>query len=117
MNIPRPNQLVALLAVLSVLPFALSSAAVGQDANTVNIRPTFPPSRRGLIAADVTVDKSRVRVGELVTITLVAPAGTSRPVFSVSFGDGNKQDTTKTQIDHRYEKVGHYDVYAWITPP
>lgn len=115
MKIPRPNLIVALLAVLSSLPFVVSSAAVGQDANTVDIRTTAPPARRGFLAADVSVERNRVHVGETVTVKLVAPAGISRPLFIVSFGDGNKQETTKTQIDHRYGKVGHYDVYAWVT--
>jgi hypothetical protein len=116
MKIHDRNLIVVLLAVLSSMPIALSASAIGQDASTVNIRPTVPPTSRGLLAADVTVSKKRVRVGEWVTVTMVAPPGVSRPLFSVSFGDGNKQETTNTQINHKYGKIGHYDVYAWVTP-
>lgn len=107
-------------AALSVLLFALSSVAIGQDVNAVSLRPIRPPAGRGLVAADVTVSKNRVNVGEWVTVIPAAPAQFRRPVFSVNFGDGSRLETTTTQVHHKYAKVGHYDIYAWVmkdTPP
>ena len=115
MEIQGRHLIVALLAVLTCLPpAATSGTAIGQDANSVNIRTTVPPARPGRVAAHVTVDKNRVRVGEWVRVNLTSPAGVNRPRFSVSFGDGKEDVTSDTQIDHKYDKVGHYDVYAWV---
>ena len=54
-------------------------------------------------------------------VNLDPPAGVSRPVFRVNFGDGREELTSDRLIDHKYSRVGHYDVYAWIeseaTPP
>lgn len=114
MEIQGRHLIVALLAVLTCLPAATSGTALGQDANSVDIRTAVPPARPGRVAAHVTVDKNRVRVGEWVRVNLTSPAGFNRPRFSVSFGDGQEDVTSDTQINHKYDKVGHYDVYAWV---
>jgi hypothetical protein len=116
MMIQTCNLRIALLLVLSPLAFGTGATVFGQRENMINIRPTVPPAGRGLSPADVAVSRKRVRVGEWVTVTLAAPAGVSRPRFQVNFGDGIRQETASTQIDHQYRKVGHYDVYAWIVP-
>lgn len=110
------NLRIALLLALSPLAFGPGATVLGQGEQMINIRPTLPPVGEGLSPADVAVSRKRVRVGEWVTVTLAAPVGVSRPRFHVNFGDGIRQETTSTQIDHQYRNVGHYDVYAWIVP-
>ena len=106
--------IVALLAVLTYLPAAPWGTALGQDAKPISIRPTVPRARPGRVAARVTVSKGRVRVGEWVMVNLDPPAGVNRPLFRVSFGDGREEVTPNRQIDHKYGRVGHYDITAWV---
>lgn len=114
MKIQGRHLLVALLAGFACILAANGGTAMAQDANTVTVRTTVPPRGSGRVAAKVTVDKDRVRVGEWIRVNLTAPGGVSRPSFTVSFGDGKEAVTGKTQILHKYDKVGHYDVYAWV---
>lgn len=120
MQIQSRHLILAFIALLTFLPTAMRETAFSQVENNVNLRTTAPPARPGYVAAIVTVNRNRVRVGEWVRVSLAAPAGAKRPRFSVSFGDGKEQVTRSTPIDHKYDKVGHYDIYAWVpveTPP
>lgn len=114
MKIQGRYLMIALLAGLTYLPAAPSGTALGQDATRVNIRVAVPQAPPGHVAARVTVSKSRVLVGEWVVVKLAPPAGVNRPVFRVSFGDGREEVTRNRQIDHKYGRVGHYDIYAWV---
>lgn len=84
------------------------------DSGSVTIRTALGSPKRG-VPVVVLVDKKRVRVRERVAFTLVAIPGSSRR-FTVNFGDGSEIQTTSTQLEYHYERVGHYDVYAWLTP-
>ncbi|MBC8028563.1 MAG: PKD domain-containing protein [Pyrinomonadaceae bacterium] len=114
MKIQGRYLIVPLLAVLTCLPAVPSGTALGQDATWVIIRATAPPGRPGRVPARVTVSKSRVRVGEWLMVSLAPPAGVNRPLFRVSFGDGREEVTRNRQIDHKYGRVGHYDIYASV---
>jgi PKD repeat protein len=85
------------------------------DANSVNIRPTVGSLKRG-VPVEVVVDKKRVGVLEWINLTLVPKNRVANQRFTVSFGDGNEVQTNRTQVEHRYQRAGHYDVFAWITP-
>ena len=111
----RPRYLiVAALAILASVPAVPIGPALAQDANPVFIRASAPRTRSGRVPVNVKVSKSRVRVGEWVMVNLTPPAGVERPLFRVNFGDGREDLTRNRQIDHKYGRVGHYDVRAWV---
>jgi hypothetical protein len=114
MNIQPRYLIVALIVFWTCLHAGSSRTALSQDTNWVIIRATVPQPRRGRIPARVIVSKKRVRVGEWVMVELAHPAGVSRAPIRVSFGDGREEVTRNRQIDHKYGKVGHYDITAWI---
>ncbi|HWN07787.1 MAG TPA: PKD domain-containing protein [Pyrinomonadaceae bacterium] len=114
MQAPARNLIVALLVLLAYVPANHSRIALGQDANRVIIRAAVSQPPFGRVPARVTISKSRVRVGEWVIVNLDAPAGVNRPLFRINFGDGREEVTRNRQIDHKYGKVGHYDVHAWV---
>ena len=113
---PGRNLIVALLVLLAYLPTGPYGIGVGQEVNRVIIHATSSQSQPGRVPARVTISKSRVRVGEWVIVNLDAPAGVNRPLFRVNFGDGREELTRNRQIDHKYGRVGHYDVHAWVEP-
>lgn len=79
---------------------------------------TVQPSSAGR-PVTVAVDKSRVRVGELVRFTLSPASIVADPKHSVTvdFGDDTRQDTRQTVVTHRYRAKGHYKVYASVVSP
>jgi PKD repeat protein len=85
------------------------------DTNWVNIRPAVGSPKRG-VPVEVVVDKKRVGVLERINFTLVPKNRVTNPRFTVSFGDGNEVQTNRTQLDHQYQRAGHYDVFAWMIP-
>jgi PKD repeat protein len=85
------------------------------EANSVNIRPTVGSVKRG-VPVEVVVDKKRVGVLERINFTLVPKNRVANQRFTVSFGDGNEVQTNRTQLEHQYQRAGHYDVFAWTTP-
>jgi len=59
---------------------------------------------------DVTVDRRRVPLGELVTFTL-SPENvlrSSRYTVTLTFGDGKQQSVRATAVSHLYRAVGTY---------
>lgn len=109
--------LIPIARLQAQVPIRNPSPARGQDpaitdANTVIVRPAVGSAKRG-VPVEVRVDKTRVRVREIVNITLV-PKNRGAARFTVNFGDGNEIQTSSTRLAHRYTRVGHYDVFAWI---
>ncbi len=84
------------------------------SSDTVNIQPTA-----GGGAVIVSVTKSRVRVGELVTFTLTPAKIVNDPRFKVTvdFGDGTRLNTRQVVVTHRYRATGHYTVRASVVSP
>jgi hypothetical protein len=123
MHIPTYH-LRSLLVVLVILCSGPANTRAQQDPTTgrkpvsgdsVTIRPTVGSSKRG-VPVEVVVDKTKVRIREKVSFTLVPKNRVANPRFTVNFGDGNEIQTNRTRLEHHYERVGHYDVFAWITP-
>ena len=85
-----------------------------QDPNTVSIQTS---GGRGLVI--VVVEKTPVRVGELVRFTL-SPASlvnNAKLNVSVDFGDGTIIRARQPTVTHRYRATGHYKVYASVVLP
>jgi hypothetical protein len=103
-------------------PGAHSSAIYQQqkpDTNqegTVNIQTTAGTPLRGVSAVGVTVDRSRVRVGDTVRFTLNPASLVTNPLYKVTihFGDGTRIQTNRTEIVHRYRANGNYKVFASV---
>jgi hypothetical protein len=83
---------------------------------TVNIQPIAGTTSRGVSAVVVTVDRSRVRVGDTVRFTLSPASLVTNPRYSITidFGDGTRQQTGRTEIVHRYRAAGYYKVHASV---
>ena len=124
------NFSIAALAVLSILPgtadmdhgsrplraragLAAMQQAQPRQEPAVNIQTAAGP-RRGGPAVLVTVNKSRVRVGETVTFTLTPSTLVNNPRYNVTvdFGDGTRRQVRETEVTHQYRATGHYKVYA-----
>jgi PKD repeat protein len=105
-------------AIFPGAPIQQQPRPLSQDPNTVSIQ-TPGANARGRLAVIVSVDKSRVRVNELVRFTLSAASLVTNPKFEVTidFGDGTRAETRQTSITHRYRATGHYDVYASVVSP
>jgi PKD repeat protein len=87
---------------------------VSQDQGVV-IQPSNTRQAGGP-AAVVSVEKKRVRVGELVRFTLnpATVVTNAAYVVTVDFGDGTRARASNTTITHRYWAIGHYDVHASV---
>lgn len=87
---------------------------VPSSSDTVNIQPSA-----GGGAVIVSVAKSRVRVGELVSFTLSPAKIVNDPRFKVTvdFGDGTRLNTRQVVVTHRYRATGHYTVRASVVSP
>jgi PKD repeat protein len=85
------------------------------EGNSVNVRPSIGSAKRG-VPVEVVVSKTRVGVLDRIRFTLVPKNRVANQRFTVNFGDGNEIQTTRTQLEHQYERAGHYDVLAWVTP-
>ena len=85
-----------------------------QDPNIVNIQTS---GGRGLVI--VVVEKTPVRVGELVRFTLSPASLVNNPKLNVSvdFGDGTIVRAQQPTVTHRYRRTGHYKVYASVVLP
>jgi hypothetical protein len=86
-----------------------------QDPNTVSIQTAG--GRRGLVI--VVVEKTPVRVGELVRFTLSPANLVTNPKLNVTvdFGDGTIVRARQPYLTHRYRATGHYKVYASVVSP
>lgn len=95
----------ALLAVISYLP-----TASGQQPATVDVRPRVTTSTPGLPTVNVTVDRQRVPLGDLVTFTLSPASVVLNPQYIVTldFGDRDKTRDRKAVIAHLYRAPGNY---------
>ena len=107
--------LLSTLAVTSLLAAPLGAPiqqllrSLPQDPNTVNIQ-----TGRGLVI--VVVEKTPVRVGELVRFTLSPASLVNNPKLNVSvdFGDGTFVRARQPVVTHRYRATGHYKVNASV---
>jgi hypothetical protein len=92
------------------------SRPLPQDPKTVSIQ-TPGGNGRGLVT--VAVEKTPVRVRELVRFTLSPASLVNNPKLNVSvdFGDGTIVRASQTTVTHRYEATGHYKVYASVVSP
>lgn len=102
--------LVALSVVLNV------PAVTAQQPSEVNIQTTGARSADGT-SVIVSVDRSRVRVNELVIFTLT-PADvvlSGKYNVTIDFGDGTRRQVRGTQVRHKYAATGHYKVFASVS--
>ncbi len=109
---------VALLAAGFAHEILATSSFTQQPASqdpAVNIQTGGGRSNDGN-AVIVSVDRTRVRVGELVVFTLTPAAVVLNPRYAVTvdFGDGNRRQVRSTQVRYRYAATGHYKVYASV---
>ncbi|MEK6283266.1 MAG: PKD domain-containing protein [Acidobacteriota bacterium] len=104
----------------AAVPFGAFTDSIRQQDRppAVSIEPSNA-NRPGRPAVTVTVDKSRVRVGELVRFTLGPGSLVTNPKLNVTidFGDGTRIETRQTQVSHRYGATGHYKVSASVVSP
>lgn len=83
---------------------------------TVVIQTRAGTPLRGVSAVGVTVDRSRVRVGDTVRFTLTPASVVTNPLYKVTidFGDGTRIHTNRTEVVYRYRADGNYKVYAAV---
>ena len=95
----------ALLAVISSL-----STAPAQQPGAVNVRPRITTQSPALPTVNVTVDRQRVPLGELVTFTLSPASVVLNPQYIVTldFGDRKQTRDRKVVIPHLYRAPGNY---------
>jgi PKD repeat protein len=83
---------------------------VRQSPQTVNVRPRVAASQPGVPAVKATVDRNRVRLGELVTFTL-SPASVvldPRYIVTIFFGDRKQQPVLQARFSHLYTESGTF---------
>src|SRR5687767_2163858 len=92
--------------LIATSPLPQLSRPIPQDPNTVNIQ-TPGGNGRGLVT--VAVEKTPVRVGELVRFTLSPASLVNNPKLNVSvdFGDGTIIRARQPTVSHRYGATGH----------
>jgi PKD repeat protein len=96
-----------------------SRLPLGQQPNTVNIRPRGGGAQQGVPSVQITVDKSRVPVNETVVFTLTPASVVSdaRNVVTIDFGDGSRSAAHQTEIIHQYGAPGIYTVTVSVKSP
>ena len=85
---------------------------------TVSIQPSVGRSSTGAPLVIVSVDKNRVRIGEMVRFTITPAGVVINPKYRVSidFGDGVRRQIDRPEVTYRYRAKGHYTVYASALP-
>jgi PKD domain-containing protein len=97
-------------------PLLLQQSQRTQDPRSVTIQPAAGGTSRGGLAVVVSVDKTRVRIGETVRFTLTPASLVANPKNSVTidFGDGTRRQVQQASISHQYRATGHYKVFASV---
>jgi len=105
MRTPAHLLTVAILAVIINSP-----TAPAQQPGAVNVRPRVTTQAPGLPKVDVSVDRQRVPLGELVTFTLSPASVVLNPhyIVTLDFGDRHQTQDRKTTIVHLYKYPGTF---------
>ena len=97
--------MVSLLAVATCF-----NAVLAQQPQSVSIRQREVTSAAGLPRVDVTVDRNRIPVNDVVTFTLSPASVITNQNYTITlqFGDGKQVQTHATQVTHPYRVPGNY---------
>jgi len=107
-----------LLTVTLLAVILCSPTAPAQQTGAVNVRPRITSKTPGLPTVNISVDRQRVPLGELVTFTLSPANVVLNPNYIVmlDFGDRQRTRVQTAVLSHLYEATGTYRYSIAVSP-